>query len=114
MLRGVRALQFLTGGSDNAAKVRKLFDLIDEDHSGAIDQHELVHALRHDEEAADMAEHFPALRALLDSSQESAEQRRKRHSSHHHSRSHRHHNRKKKEHRETLAVLPEISFSSDG
>ena len=52
-------------GTDDADLVHKLFDLVDEDHSGQVEKKELVHALRTCREAADLAERCEGLRVLL-------------------------------------------------
>ena len=65
-------------GSDDTAAVRTLFDLLDEDKSNSIEKKELVHALRHNEEAAELAKKFPRLKAMFDAEQAKREERRKK------------------------------------
>ena len=70
-------------GSDDTEAVRKLFDLLDEDGSGTIEQKELVHALRHNEEAAKLAKAFPKLKAMFDAEQQKRDARKQRRSTMH-------------------------------
>ena len=45
--------------------VRRLFDLLDEDRSGSIEAAEIVHALRVNDEASELAERYDKLRDLV-------------------------------------------------
>ena len=81
------------GHEQDADKVRKLFDLLDEDHGGTLEVEEIGHALEHDRAAAELAKTFEALHDLVDLSAA------RKHRHHHHSHSHHHH---KKRHAEVV------------
>lgn len=53
---------FLTACGDecDVNEVHELFEMLDEDGSGTVEKKELQHALRHNDQAAEMAERFPA------------------------------------------------------
>ena len=55
------------GDDENAdvGEVKKLFALLDEDHSGTVNCGELGHALKHNQEAAEIAKHYAALHDLV-------------------------------------------------
>ena len=60
---------------------RLAFEKFDADGSGTIEQKELVHALRHNEEAAKLAKAFPKLKAMFDAEQQKRDARKQRRSS---------------------------------
>ena len=63
-------------GDADVAAATALFRLVDEDGSGTLEEAELVHALRKNEDAARGAERFPALQALLDSGKKKKKKKR--------------------------------------
>ena len=53
-------------GADQDEQCRRLFAMLDEDHSGSVDFRELDHALRHNPEAMALARHFDKLHDLVE------------------------------------------------
>ena len=51
-------------GGENTADVRQLFAMLDEDMSGTLDIGEISHAIRHNKQAAEKAEHYTGLHDL--------------------------------------------------
>ena len=53
-------------GSDEDTDVKALFDLIDEDHGGSIDVHEMLHVLKHNPAARELAKCFESLHTFVE------------------------------------------------
>ena len=51
-------------GGENAAEVRQLFAMLDEDMSGTLEISEIGHALKHNKQAAELAQHYSGLHDL--------------------------------------------------